>query len=101
MSTCIKHLYNEYEAENIDGLELSTKVEKALEPILRDMQNKDFSLRDALSIITSTASCIVAEKVLRKAIIKRADERLASNKRMITKLKDRVPVSVFYNPNNL
>ena len=103
MSIPIKHLYNEYEAENIDGLDLSNKVEKLLEPLFREIQSNNFSMRDALSIVTSAANCIVAEKVLRKAIAKRTEERLLTNKMSRSKLEDRfpVPVPVFYDLNNL
>lgn len=82
MSTCIKHLYNEYEAENADGLDLSDKAERLLEPLFRMYSDDGFSLRDALTIVTSTANYIVAVKILRKAIAKRTEERLLTNKNL-------------------
>jgi hypothetical protein len=41
-----------------------------------------FSLRDALTIVISTANYIVAVKILRKAIAKRTEERLLTNKNL-------------------
>lgn len=70
----LHRLYNEYEALNAHGRILAEEVQNALDPLINTYKGT-FSLRDVESVIHSTVSVMVAEKVLVWATNKKKQER--------------------------
>jgi hypothetical protein len=63
-----KQLYNEYEALNEEGSDLSIQVENLLKPIFIEMYNRGYSFREIGHVITLEVGRLECELVVRSAI---------------------------------
>lgn len=71
-----------FETYSEEGLELSNKVGKILEPIFTQYQNKGFSIRDIEYIIANEVHMLGAEAILQRNfnIVKKKKEKAHGNR---------------------
>jgi hypothetical protein len=79
-----KRLFNEFEALTETGSNFENSVETLLRPLLKELQENGFSLRDAQTIANNTVSQMVAEMVLIASMAAFRKQRGSTNAKPIT-----------------